>query len=158
MSAPRALSLFPGMPVRGAALGPWIITDAGDQRVRALADRHYTARPRRSELRSKRKRTVGPPGERLVFVTEDARAAWISLRQEPATVDHAWPGALVCSLFRNEGPTLSSELIVHAVALTVEKWGPIPRAGFITFVDPAKTRARRSRSVLVVLGLGVPHE
>jgi hypothetical protein len=90
-------------------------------------------------------KTVGPPGERLAFVTEDKKAGWITTRQKPETVKHAWPGALVNSFFRNEGPTLSSELVRAAVALTVDIWGPLPARGIITFIDAEKTKRRRSK-------------
>jgi hypothetical protein len=127
-------------------LGRWILTHAGDKRVRALADRHYPTRaPKASSTRA---RTVGPPGERLVFVTEDGKAGWITLRQKPEATDHEYPGAWVCSMFRNEGSALSSELVREAVELTVERWGPLTREGFISFVDAKKTAGRRSRSAL----------
>ena len=51
----------------------------------------------------------------------------------------------MCSLFRNERPDLhlSSDLITAAVAHTRAHWPAVPAAGFVTFVDPAKTRRKR---------------
>jgi 1-acyl-sn-glycerol-3-phosphate acyltransferase len=60
----------------------------------------------------------------------------------PEYVRHAWPGAWVNSLFRNEGAGLSSVLIRDAVAATVALY-PAPEAGLITFVDASKVRHKR---------------
>lgn len=49
----------------------------------------------------------------------------------------------MCSCFRNEGAGLSSELIREAVAATRAVWGDPPALGFVTFVDPDKTRRKR---------------
>lgn len=75
-------------------------------------------------------------------MTADGKAVWASLKQHAVHQKHAWPGAWVNTLFRNEGAGLSSELITSAVDLTVEKWGEPPR-GIITFVDPGKVRRKR---------------
>jgi hypothetical protein len=58
-------------------------------------------------------------------------------------VKHAWPGAWICSAFRNEGAGLSSALITEAVAATRWTWPEIPELGMVTFVDPAKVRHKR---------------
>lgn len=60
-------------------------------------------------------------------------------------VKHAWAGAWVCSLFRNEtnGRHLSSDMIREAVAITRWKWPDIPSLGMVTFVDAGKTRRKR---------------
>lgn len=44
--------------------------------------------------------------------------------------------------FRNEVPSLSSELIRQAVAATRAKWDE-PPLGMVTFVDPEKVRRKR---------------
>ncbi len=56
---------------------------------------------------------------------------------------HRWAGAWICSLFRNESPALSSELIREAVAITRHVWGNPPPLGMITFVDTSKVRKKR---------------
>lgn len=65
-------------------------------------------------------------------------------------VKHAWAGAWVNSLFRNEGAGLSSEIILSAVAATRAAarvlWYPVngsfePDLGIVTFVDPTKVRS-----------------
>jgi hypothetical protein len=62
----------------------------------------------------------------------------------PEYVKHAWPGAWVCSAFRNERPDihLSSELVLEAIAGTRFYWEP-PAQGMITFVDAEKVRHKR---------------
>ncbi len=71
-------------------------------------------------------------------------AFWITAWPFPQYVKHAWPGAWICSAFRNDRPDLhlSSALIVEAIAGTRFYWTP-PTEGMITFVDPAKTRRKR---------------
>lgn len=58
-------------------------------------------------------------------------------------VKHEWAGAWMNSLFRNEGPVLSSDLIRSAVAATRMIWPEVPPLGMVTFVDPNKTRHKR---------------
>jgi hypothetical protein len=59
-------------------------------------------------------------------------------------VDHDWPGAWECVIFRREGGAiLASDLIREAVACTRWKWGDPPVNGYITFIDPNKTKHKR---------------
>lgn len=108
----------------------WLITDKGDQDARLLADRHYS------------RRTPGSPqfcrnGQNLVFITDAADAAWVTFRPTPGkAVRQDGLDAWECSLFRNEGPHLSSSLIREAVPLTWSLWGPAPAGGIITYVRP----------------------
>ena len=112
----------------------WIRSHRADPEVRHLADRHYS------------RKTIGaiqfaPPGRCLVFKTEELDAFWIT--SWPYYVQHAWPGAWMCSAFRNEGEHLSSELIREAVAATLYEYGAAPDLGMITFVNQAKVRKKR---------------
>lgn len=84
-----------------------------------------------------------PPGRCLVLLNTTAEAFWITSWPFAAYVKHAWPGAWVCSAFRNESALLSSELISQAVAATRWYYGEPPDLGMITFVDPAKVRKKR---------------
>jgi hypothetical protein len=113
----------------------WHLSHRFDPRALPLADRHYN------------RRKVGspqfvPPGRCLVMLTRDADALWVTSYPFKEYVRHAWAGALVCSLFRNESEFLSSELIREACAATAATW-PIPPLGMITFVDAKKTRPKR---------------
>ena len=68
---------------------------------------------------------------------------WVTSWPLPQYVRHAWPGAWVCSLFRNEGEHLSSRLIAWAVAHTRAHWPSAPARGIVTFAGPARTRPKR---------------
>lgn len=103
--------------------------------VLTLADGHYNRQKPGT-------RQCAPPGRRLVMTAGDpARALWVSSWQRYPT--HAWPGAWVCSTFKNDGAGLSSELIREAVAATRAAWGEPPSQGMLTFVDADKVRPKR---------------
>ena len=107
-----------------------------DPRARALADRHYN------------RQAVGatqfvPPGRCVVLLTEKADALWVTSWPLAEFVQHDWAGAWMCSCFRNESPHLSSDLIRQAVAATCAVFREPPALGFVTFVDPEKTRRKR---------------
>lgn len=116
----------------------WTLSHRADRRAAALADRHYT------------RQTVGsaqfvPPGRCLVLLTPDADALWVTSWPDARYVKHAWAGAWMCSLFRNEAPDryLSSALIRDAVAATRACFGKPPALGMVTFVDPSHVRTKR---------------
>ena len=106
---------------------------------RPLADRHYN------------RQHIGatgfvPPGRCVVLLdrtNEPPKALWVSSWPFAEYVRHAWAGAWMNSLFRNEGAGLSSSLITQAVAATRSIWGDPPPLGFVTFVDRDKTRRKR---------------
>jgi hypothetical protein len=99
-----------------------------------IADRHYS----RQRVGSAQ---FVPPGRCLVLLRADA--LWVTSWPEARYVLHAWAGAWVCSLFRNEGPLLSSALIRDAVAATRYRWPDVPALGMVTFIDPEKVRRKR---------------
>ncbi len=99
-----------------------------------LADRHYN------------RQSVGaanfvPPGRCVVL--RAPRAVWVTSWPFAEHVKHAWAGAWVNSLFRNEGQGLSSKLILQAVAATRAEWPEVPELGVVTFVDASKVRKKR---------------
>jgi len=117
------------LDLTGGKYGPWIVTDKGDQTVRALVDEHYS------------RQSVGAsqfcrPGHNLVLRTVDGSAAWISWRGiRDDGIERAWE----CTFFRNTSTMLSSELIHWAVYATISEWRHVfPANGFITYVDPKK--------------------
>lgn len=114
----------------------WHLSWRADPRALPLADRHYN----RQKIGAPQ---FVPPGACLVLLTADADALWVTSAPIAEYVQHAWPGAWVCSLFRNEGPVLSSELIREAVAATRARLADPPALGMVTFVDPTKTRRKR---------------
>lgn len=114
----------------------WRESWRADPAARQIADRHYN------------RQSVGadqfvPPGRCVVLVIPE-EALWVTSWPFPEYVKHAWPGAWVCSAFRNERRDLhlSSDLVADAVAGTRFYWSPPPE-GMITFVDKDKTRRKR---------------
>lgn len=115
----------------------WHLSHRFDVRALPLADRHYN----RQKIGSPQ---FVPPGRCLVLLTEEADALWVTSWPFAQYVRHAWPGAWVNSLFRNESRHLSSELIREAVAATRSYFGAPPEPhGFVSFVDASKVRRKR---------------
>ena len=117
----------------------WCLSHRADPAARRLADRHYN------------RQKVGapqfvPPGWCLVLLADDCRALWVTSWPFAEFVRHAWPGAWVCSAFRNEGAGIASVLIRQAVAATRAYFGDPPTLGMVTFVDRTKVRPTRVRS------------
>lgn len=126
----------------------WQITDKGDPDARRLVDGdlpdlggrpHYSRVTPGAQLFTRN-------GQNLVFITADLRAVWVTFRPTPGKATRsdgldAWE----CALFRNEGPNLSSALIVEASELSVAIWGQVPRDGLITYVKPEAVRSGNLR-------------
>lgn len=112
---------------------PWRESNRFDPLACVIADRHYNRRKIGSPQ-------FVPPGRCVVL--RAPRALWVTSWPFAEYVRHAWPGAWVNSLFRNEGEGLSSELITLAIAHTRSVWEP-PEIGMITFVDAGKVRHKR---------------
>ena len=114
----------------------WVRATRADQECRVLADRHYN----RQKIGAPQ---FTPPGRVIVLKTPCARAVWATSWPFAQYVKHAWAGAWVNSLFRNEGAGLSSELIRSAVIYTAHQWDP-PPLGLVTFVDASKIANKRN--------------
>lgn len=106
----------------------WWISHQADSRAVALADRHYSRKKPGS-------RQFMPPGRMLVLLSTDGLALWGTSWPYARYVNRPYPGAFLCSIFRNEGDVLSSVLALEAIAATRYHFGQIPADGFITFVD-----------------------
>lgn len=108
----------------------WEVVKKTDRRAIALADRHYSRQKPGS-------RELGPPGQKIILLSNDQLAVWGSHRPAPWTGIKRMDGfeGHCCFLFRNEGAGLSSQLIREAVALTAKQWGIAP---FITYVAVSK--------------------
>lgn len=106
----------------------WQVRRRTDRVANAFADRHY---PRRSRGCGR----VGGPMSTLVLVSSDELAAWITAYTvHPDDGLDAWR----CTMFRNEGPALSSDLIIEAMAVTAQRWSTPSPDGWVTYVDTAK--------------------
>ena len=111
---------------------PWIPTRDGDPSVRAVFDRHYS-RIRYRDGRSPAK-FVGP-GEYMVLRTASCDAIFVWRKSLPLADGNA---GVNCTVFRNEGPVLSSDLIREAEALAWERW---PGQRLFTYVNPRAVRS-----------------
>jgi hypothetical protein len=63
-------------------------------------------------------------------------ALWVTSWPFAEYVRHAWAGAWVNSLFRNEGESIASELIREAIAATLFIWPNPPELGIVSFINP----------------------
>lgn len=130
----------------------WHLSNRADPRGKPLADRHYNRQNPDSPQ-------YAPPGGCVVLLTEQGTALWITSTPKAEYVQHAWAGAWVNSLFRNEHPPrrhrchlhrqglhcprhLSSDLIREAVAASRSVAGDPPELGLVTFVDAGQVRAK----------------
>lgn len=113
----------------------WEISNRGDQFCREIADRHYN----RQHIGSPQ---FVPPGRCLVMkaVTETGVALWVSSWPYAEYTHHEWAGAWICTLFRNEGAGIASEMIKEAVAATKYYWGTPPDLGMVTFINKEKVK------------------
>lgn len=98
----------------------------GDRRALALYERHYSARRYRD---GRVRRLFVGPGEKLVLLTNDGRAlfAWRRFQSDDGQE------GVNCSVFRNEGADLSSELIREAMEWAWARW---PGERLYTYVAP----------------------
>lgn len=109
----------------------WLPALDGDPRARALHQRHYSC--------SNRKPKNGqfmPPGEKMVLLTLrcDALFGWVRNVVERYDKQEG----VCCTVFRNESPILSSDLIREADAIADEKW---PGERHFTYVDPGEVKS-----------------
>jgi hypothetical protein len=120
----------------------WRQVDKFDERFMALADRHYSRQSPGSPQ-------CMPPGRTFLLLAEmwthagECRAGW-------GVVDNLDPVGerrFRCSIFRNETPWLSSDLIREATELTIDRWrrrfGWTGTPALTTEIDPNKVKHKR---------------
>ena len=131
--------------------GNWIGIHDADPRAVALYRRHYSA-----NLKKDHRAGISGPSERMVLLTVDAQALWVwrlvlppeerisklfrpDQRRakkgfgltDPMSSYFGNETGVMCSVFRNEGPFLSSTLILEAEELA---WGRWPGQRLFTYV------------------------
>lgn len=113
----------------------WHRVKASDPLARSMRDRHYSTQKPGG-------RTVGPPGRRLVLISDDEQAMWITHWPDPRLVLDKID-ALRCTVFRREGRRheRASVLIRAAMVFSEEFYGAAP-AGWVTYVEPSKVRSQ----------------
>jgi len=120
----------------------WRASNRFDKRAAALADRHYNRqKPGTPQFM--------PAGSCRVLLAENSKAVFGLSFPKPEFVKHAWPGAWICSIFRNEeaGP-LASDMIRDAMAV-MQTLYDVPARGCVTFVDPTKVPGIPVRGVRI---------
>jgi hypothetical protein len=107
----------------------WRMSHRFDTPARLLADRHYNRQKPGSPQ-------FMPPGSCRVLLSENKKAVFGLSFPKAEFVKHAWAGAWVCSIFRNEdsGP-LASDLVRDAIAIMQTLYA-VPALGCVTFVNP----------------------
>lgn len=116
--------------------GHWLSVRDGDPRARSLYIRHYSARSRAPHSQSPQGGEFCGPGEHMVLLTEDCSSLYV-WRIERFRKDGQ--AGVNCAVFRNEGSTLSSDLIREADELAWTRW-PNENRHF-TYVDGSKVRS-----------------
>ena len=114
----------------------WRVSHKYDKVGAKLADGHYS------------RRTIGapqfmPPGETLVLVTVDDSAVFGWWRPHPRSGIVAMNGldGWTCTIFRNVGKYLSSELVLEAERHLLWERGNCGPSGLLTYVAPKKIRS-----------------
>lgn len=111
----------------------WLSARDGDARAYALFKRHYTALPYRRRKRGHARLFVGP-GDKMVLLTQacDALFVWRKFISDDGQQ------GVNCAVFRNEGPYLSSDLILEAMEAAWQRW---PGVRLYTYVNGRKVRS-----------------
>lgn len=116
--------------------GHWTVSQDGDRDALAMFERHYSCKKYKD---GRERKLFCGPGQKLVLVTPtvDALFVWRVFK------DDSGQQGVNCAVFRNEGPILSSALILEAEAFAWTRWPAQTR--LYTYVSAAKTATRRSR-------------
>ena len=98
----------------------WFEVRDGDDRLHSIFERHYSSRPHRLLRRYwPNWKRICPPGEHMILLTKNCDALFVWVREQIR--DDGQTG-INCSIFRNEGPILSSRLILEAENLALDRW------------------------------------
>ena len=98
-----------------AAQAHWIIAQDGEPELKALYDRHYSARQYKD---GRRHILFIGPGEKLVLATPTRDALWVWRKFK----DDSGQIGINCAIFRNESGIRSSDLIREADAIADLCW------------------------------------
>lgn len=115
--------------------GYWLSSWKADPRALALYERHYSAH---RYMDGRRRAQFVGPGEQMVLLTVCCRALFVWVRNTIERLDHQ--DGVNCTVFRNEGAGLSSELIREADDLAWQRWPSVRR--HFTYVDDSKIQSR----------------
>jgi hypothetical protein len=115
--------------------GPWVLIKDGNPEAFELFKRHYSYRPyadgRRQRSNNPNRRLFVGPGFKTVLMTPDLKALFVWRK----FIDDSGQNGVNCSVFRNEGPQRSSDLILAAEEHAEQRW---PGERLYTYVNAAK--------------------
>lgn len=119
-----------------------------DARGCALADRHYS------------RRKVGspqfmPPGQTIVLLADNAVWGWWRPHPDSGLVAMNKLDGWTCTIFRNEGPLRSSELVLDAETAIAEAGYDCGPDGFLTYVWDRKVKSTNPGYCFKVAGWAV---
>lgn len=121
-----------------AEIGYWLPILDGDPRAFAFYKRHYNYRDykdgRRNRHGNPSRFLIMGPGEKLLLLGADERALFGWRRGNDASQGFG----VSCTIFRNEGDHLSSDLIKEADRLAWERW---PDRRHFTYVNPRAVKS-----------------
>ncbi len=145
--APRVANAHESPPMQGVGSGSsgsalWWITKDGDDRARALFDRHYS---RYRYKDGRQPKLFCGPGEKLVLSTWEGDALWVWRK----FIDASGQRGINCAIFRNESPHKASELVRQADAIADHCW---PRERHYTYVDARRIRSNNPGCCFKVAG------
>lgn len=106
----------------------WCLSYDGNPYARILADRHYSRKTKGAKL-------FCGPGEKMVLMTADKKAVFV-WRKCKYRLDKQQ--GIECTMFRNEGQELSSELIREACKWAWMRW---PRQRLFTYVKDSAIKS-----------------
>lgn len=109
----------------------WLCVKDGDAAARGIFNRHYS---RHWYADGRRPKLFVGPGEKMVLVTPTYDALFVWRKFESGDGQQG----INCAVFRNEGTTRSSDLILAAELLAHQRW---PDERFYTYVAGRKIRS-----------------
>ena len=121
--------------------GNWLSVRRDDPRAFAFYRRHYSSGKQMKRFRERGNTNFMGPGECMVLLTKCGQAAFAWQYNTVERYDKQT--GVCCTIFRNEGAGLSSDLIREADELAWQRWPEQLR--HFTYVDEVKTSRRRSR-------------
>ncbi len=125
----------------------WYSASVKDWRVIDLYSRHYSSRKGGKTKSQWRNSGIAKPGEKIVLLTTPANALFVWTLQKFRQDDNF---GVECSVFRNESKILSSDLILEAEQIALQKWSNFGQ--FFTFVDPREIKSTNAGFCFVKAG------
>lgn len=136
MNRPELVMTPPGY--RDIGLDHWWLASSGkfDEVGVSLADKHYSRRKPGSPQ-------FMPPGQTIVLVSHDLRAVFGWWRPHPDAGITPMNGldGWTCTIFRNEGPLLSSTMILDAERAIFARGHGCGPDGLLTYVGVREVRS-----------------